>query len=157
MNNLEYPARTVAALKRRLKRAGEIDFAKVGHRIGNIVARHVRRQFATKGVHFGTPWKPLKPATVKEKVSLGFPRNPLVRTGEMKMGVAQAPMDIEYFTKNTGTYGTGRQKAVWQHRGTRRNGRRVIPPRPILLVNEALERDVVAVIRKQALGVRRKK
>jgi len=156
MKNLEYDAKALRKLKRRLDNA-QLDMLKVGPKVGNVVARHIRRQFATKGAHFGTPWKPLKPATIKEKVSKGFPRAPLVRTGGMKIGVTKTPLDIEWFTNTSGHFGTDRQTAIWQHGGTKRNGKRVIPPRPILRVTREIEDDVVALLRKQALGIRRRR
>lgn len=156
MAALTYDRRAFSRVKRRIKKA-DIDMLKAGPKVGAVVARHIRRQFTTKGAHFGTPWKPLAKSTLKEKARKGFPKSPLVRTGQMKAGVTKQPLDIEWFTNSSAHLGTDRKKAVWQHYGTHRNGRRHIPPRPILKLTPDLKQDIVDVLRRQALGISRKK
>lgn len=146
--------RNEKALKRKIKNIHG-DMTHVGPKIGNIIARHARRNFATKGAHFGEPWKPLKASTIKQKLKGGFTRQPLVRTGDLKAGLTKSPMDKEYYAITFGVYGTGQQVAKWQQLGTFRKGKRAIPPRILLKVTPEMRRDVVDLIRKRALGKRR--
>lgn len=152
--NLEYPTRQVDRIKRRISRS-DVDMLKTGLKAGNIIQRHIRKQFATKGAWMGTPWKPLKPATIKEKRKLGFGNRMLVRTGDMKASLTKSPMDIEWFTHTRGTFGSDEMKAIWQHFGTRRRGKRAIPPRTLLKLTPALKTELLDLIRRQTLGVRR--
>jgi phage gpG-like protein len=134
---------------RRKIRAINPDLVDSGPKIGNIIARHVRRQFATKGAHFGTPWRPLAASTRKQKRQLGLPAAPLVRSGKLKHGVTRAPMDVEIYTHTSGIFGTASRKAKWQHFGTFRKGKRHIPPRTILKKTPTIERDIRAALHRQ--------
>lgn len=145
-SNLEYSG--FDGVRRKLRNIN-VDFTDVGPKVGNIIARHVRRQFATKGAHFGTPWKPLATSTRKQKRISGWPAAPLVRTGDLKLGVTRAPMDIEIYTGSSGIFGTAKRKAKWQHFGTTRKGRPHIPARTILKNTPAIERDIRDAIRRQ--------
>lgn len=156
MRNLTYDRLALNRVKRRISKA-DLDMLKAGQKVGAVITRHIRRQFTTKGAHFGTPWKPLAKSTLKQKMRLGFPRAPLVRTGAMKAGVTKQPLDIEWYTNTTGTFGTDSMKARWQHFGTHRHGKRHIPPRPILKLTPDLKKDIVDQLRKQAIGISRKR
>jgi len=146
--------RNEKALKRKIKNIHG-DMTHIGPRIGNVIARYARRNFATKGATFGAPWKPLKPSTIKQKIKGGWPRQPLVRTGTLKAGLTKSPMDKEYYAITFGVFGTNQKVAKWQQLGTFRRGKRAIPPRILLKVVPEMKHDVVALVRKQALGIRR--
>lgn len=145
-HNLEYDR---AALRRVIRRVDGLGgaFAPIGPKVGNIIARHNRKQFSTKGAWFGDPWRPLAPSTIIQKRRRGFRAAPLVRTGAMKAGVTRAPMSKWIFTSTTGIYGTVERVARWQHFGTFRKGRRHIPPRHIVGSNATMHREIVQVIR----------
>lgn len=153
-NNLTYNKSAFRRVKNQVKKA-DIDMLRLGIKVGNVVQRHIRKQFATKGAWMGTPWKPLAKSTIKQKRELGFGNRILVRTGDMKAGLTKSPMNIEWYTNTTGVYGSAEQRAIWQHFGTRRNGRRHIPPRTLLKVTPLLKADIIALLRKQSLGIRR--
>jgi phage gpG-like protein len=61
-------------------------------------------------------------------------------------------MDIEVYRKQSATYGSSLDKAVWQQKGTKRNGRPHIPPRPILEVGPQQRKEVADIIRKHIAG-----
>lgn len=89
------------------------------------------RQFVTRGGEYATPWAPLAEATVREKLREGWPLDPLVRTTQLRQSITRRPLNVEHVTARSVTGGTRNQKAVWQHYGTHRRGRRHIPPRPL--------------------------
>lgn len=119
----------------------------VGPQIGSMLSRAVQRQFSTKGAYMGTPWKPLSPATLIDKARQGYATpNPLVRTGRLKMSFVGRPMDIERYGKNGFRFGSSLDRAVWQQKGTRRNGRRHIPPRKIMVITRGIRSDITKKI-----------
>lgn len=121
----------------------------VGPQIGAMLSRNVRRQFSTKGVYQGTPWKPLKPSTIADKTRKGFPApNPLVRTTRLKMSLVGRPMGIEKYTRKTMRFGSPLRRAKWQQEGTFRNGRRHIPPRVMLKIGRAERAEMVRIVKK---------
>lgn len=114
--------------------------------VGQYLSRSVRKQFVTEGSHFGTPWKPLKPFYRLWKVRNGFSRKILRRSGELMQSFTGRPMDIERYGRQEARFGSDLDKAKWHHGGTKRNGRRVNPPRPILKVTRDVQRDVKEII-----------
>lgn len=76
-------------------------------------------QFRTRGKRWGTPWKPLAPATIQEKVRLGYPRAPLIRTGDLRKSLAERPLDIERLKPQEMSAGTAVKYARFHQGGTR--------------------------------------
>lgn len=103
-------------------------------KVGNLIARDNRRAMATRGASIGSPWKPLAESTHRDKARHGWSRSPLVRTGDMRRSFIGRPMNIEVYSPRSARYGTALRTAVWQQFGTRRHGRRHIPPRTIMKV-----------------------
>ena len=120
-------------------------------RVGSYLSRTVARQFATNGAHLNTPWKPLKPEYRLRKMREGFGRRTLVRTGAMKRTFVGRPMDIEEYGPKSARFGSNDIKAVWQHYGTHRNGKRAIPPRKILVITRDVRRDVKDIVKDHIL------
>lgn len=120
--------------------------------VGKYIAREVRKQFTTKGAHFGTPWKPLAPSTIAEKKRQGWPRQPLVRTGAMKREFTGSPLDIERYQGNVATFGASSDIAGYQHFGTKRNGRTHIPARVILKMTPQMRRDIKNILERHING-----
>lgn len=115
----------------------------VWNRVGNIISSRVNRQFMTQGAYFGTPWKRLTPAYAKRKGGGKI----LVLTGDLKSSFTSRPMSVEIHGKNSAEFGSNRNTAVWHHYGTFKDGKRVNPPRKILVVTRELRSataDVVA-------------
>lgn len=121
-------------------------------KVGAYLSRQVRRQFATRGKHMGTPWKPLAKSTMKQKRRLGLPRVPLVRSGAMKASFIGRPMDIEKYEKTKATFGSSLKTALWQQEGTERHGKRHIPPRPVLKMTPEIKQGARDIIKKHIIG-----
>lgn len=139
MSNADEAARQmtkVARSFRTMERRSE-DITPVLRQVGNKIALWNRRTWATKGAFVGSPWKPLAPSTVKQKLKQGWPRGPVERTGETKRSFIGRPMGIERYGPRGGEWGSGVQKAVWQHYGTRRHGKRHIPPRVLMRITQS--------------------
>jgi phage gpG-like protein len=117
--------------------------------VGDEIADHVEMQFATQGAHFGRPWKPLTPEYVKWRGSAG---PILVRSGAMKNTLTGRPMDIERYFGSYAEFGSNDDKAVWHQFGTHRNGKRVNPPRPMLVVTPELREGVTEVMENWLFG-----
>lgn len=120
--------------------------------VGRYMAREVRKQFATKGAHFGTPWKPLAPSTIAAKRRGGWPRQPLVRTGQLKRDFTSSPLDIERYEGSSAVFGASSDVAGWQQRGTKRNGRQHIPARIILKLTPQMRQDVKDILDRHING-----
>lgn len=149
-DNLSINNATIRRIRRRIDRLGG-DFTPIGYKVGNAIARHNRKQFTMKGAYYGTPWRPLASATIKDKRLHGFRMAPLVRSGDLKAGVTVVPMSKMIFTATKGIYGTIERVAKWQHYGTRRHGRQHIPPRKIIGTNAAMRTEVIDIIRRHVL------
>lgn len=93
-------------------------------------AKQNRAHFATRGERWRTPWAPLAESTIAEKTRLGYPLDPLVRTGQMRSHLTGRPLGFERLSQTSVTAGTRLQRAVFHQRGTRH-----MPRRP--LVNAA--------------------
>lgn len=130
-------ARTIRTMDRRAD-----NMIPVWRQIGSYIARNNRKQFTTRGRHYGTPWKPLSPRTLADKLRRGYGRAPLVRTGDLKRDFVGRPMGVEVYTPKKATYGSNKQLAVWQQYGTRRNGKRHIPPRVIMRITKDLRAEI---------------
>lgn len=137
---------TIAKLQAMKGRTKRVDPA--WKEVGSHIAKQIRDQFRTRGATFGTPWKPLAPSTVKEKKRKGYPRQPLVRTGAMKRGLVSRPLNVERYQGQMATFGTNSKIALFQHGGTKRNGRKHIPARPIMKMTPKLRREIKAILKK---------
>lgn len=113
--------------------------------VGRYMAREVNKQFMTKGANFGTPWKPLAASTVMQKRKAGYPLQPLVRTGDMKRTFAY-PRINQNVRGSMAVFGSDDAIALFQHGGTKMNGKRHIPKRPILKVTPKMTRDVKKIL-----------
>lgn len=127
----------------------------VWRKLGSEVARNNRRQFATKGAFYDTPWKPLKPRTMKQKLAGGWPRAPLVRTSDLRSQFTSRPMQVEKYLAHHAEFGSDTALAGWQHEGTFRNGRRAIPPRVLIKVNADLRAKARKMVAQYVLSGKR--
>lgn len=87
-------------------------------------ARENRKHFESRGQRWRTPWPPLADSTITEKLRLGFPIDPLVRTGRMRSHLVSRPLGFERLSQTSVTVGTRLERAVFHQRGTRRMPRR---------------------------------
>jgi phage gpG-like protein len=117
------------------------DMTPVWPKVGSYLSNEVRQQFATQGLHFGTPWKPLTPAYARRKRKMGGGKI-LVLSGDLRRSFVGRPMDIEVYSKDRARFGSSRPTAIWHQKGTHRNGKRVNPPRPMMRVTKKVRSDV---------------
>lgn len=130
-------ARTIRTMDKRVD-----NLAPVWRQIGSYIARNNRMQFTTRGAHYGRKWKPLSPRTIADKLRKGYGRAPLVRTGGLKSEFTGRPMRVERYGAHSATYGSDSRLATWQQYGTRRNGKRHIPPRLIMRVTKEMRAEI---------------
>lgn len=119
--------------------------------VGNMLATRISRQFLTEGAYFGTKWRKLKPATIVEKRRQGWPTKTLQRTGELKKSFTGRPMNIEEYFPQSARFGSSLDKAVWHQRGTYRNGKRVNPPRKMIVITAEVRRETKDILRRYIL------
>lgn len=131
-------------LRRMARRADNLIV--VWPRVGRYLSRTARRQFTTKGAHLGTPWEPLKPEYARRKRLQGYGNRPLVLTGKMRDEFIQRPMKVERYEPQRAEFGSDSNIAVWQHGGTKRQGRKHIPARPILKQTPEVTQELNNVI-----------
>lgn len=87
-------------------------------------AQQNRAHFAGRGERWRTPWPPLAPATIAEKIRLGYPTDPLVRTGRMRSQLVARPLGFERLDQTSVIAGTRLERAVFHQRGTKYMPRR---------------------------------
>lgn len=87
-----------------------------------------RRQFGSRGKHWGTPWRELKPSTVAQKRYAGWMGDILVREGALRRSVSDRPMQLERLGAHDMSAGTRVGYAVHHHKGAPRAN---IPRRPL--------------------------
>lgn len=105
-------------------------------RVGTYLAQSNRKQFSTQGMHYGTPWRPLKPDYAQWKLRNGYGRTILVMSGGMKASFTSRPMSIERYYKKSAVYGSNYWLAKFHQDGTHRNGKQANPPRPMMVKNK---------------------
>lgn len=102
------------------------------------LGNQVSRQFSSRGTHFGTPWKPLTPDYARAKRKAGYRGGILVREGDLRDSFS-SPRNILDSDRDSAVFGSRLDTAVWHQYGTRRNGKQVNPPRPMLVKTEKME------------------
>lgn len=130
--------------KQRVKRIGErsADPSPAWPRVGSYLSNTSYRQFVTKGSYYGTPWKPLKPDYAHWKLQHGYGRTMLVLTGKLKASLVSRPMSVEEYRGKSAVFGTDNRLAVFHQYGTHRNGKPVLPARPIVVVTSKISKDI---------------
>lgn len=114
--------------------------------IGSYLSMANRKQFATNGAYYGTPWKPLKPEYLQWKIKSGYSKRTLVQTGAMKASFTSRPMSIEKYYPKRAEFGSSNRLAKFHQSGTRRNGKPAIPARPIMVKNRRVTKAVRQMI-----------
>lgn len=131
---------TVTRLKDMSKRTQDVSPA--WPRVGRFMSGVARKQFSTKGAFLNTKWKPLKPEYRLWKVRNGYSRSILVKTGDMRSGFTGRPMDIEEYHRDYAIFGSSDPIAKFHQYGTKRNGKKVLPARKILVTTREVRTEV---------------
>jgi phage gpG-like protein len=127
---------------RGMERRAQLVTPRVWQGIGSYLSNQVRLQFATSGVHFGTPWKPLTPRYALWKIGHGGANGILRFNGDLMRSFTRRPMSVEVYRAQSATYGSNDPKALWHQKGTHRNGKRVNPPRPMLVMTQEVRDEI---------------
>lgn len=93
-------------------------------------AQQNRLHFTSRGQRWLTPWPPLADATIAEKIRLGYPTAPLVRTGRMRSQLVSRPLGFERLSQTSVIAGTRLERAVFHQRGTKYMPRRQLVNAP---------------------------
>lgn len=131
------------------------DYRRAWPRVERYIRSTARRQFTTYGAFLGRPWKPLNPEYRAWKIKKGYSPHILVQTGEMKRGLTSFPMDFRRHYRKSARFGTNNKLAVFHQNGTRRNGKRHLPARPILKATKRVRIDVKNIIRDYLIDGKR--
>ena len=105
-----------------------------------------RRQFDTDGASGSGGWAPLKPATIRRKVSRGQDATHILRAADVlrrSLVNATAPGHIARMEVGSFFFGTSDEKAPFHQHGTRR-----MPQRKVVELTETQRRAWVRIIQK---------
>lgn len=100
------------------------------------VARNVTH-FRNRGKRWKTPWAPLADSTLAEKLRLGYPPDPLVRTGTLRRSLTERPLGIERLRPHDMEAGTGVGYASFHQGGTSK-----MPARPLINARQVRDEGV---------------
>lgn len=100
-------------------------------------ARNVTN-FANAGKRWRTPWKPLAPSTLGEKLRLGYPADTLIRTGDLRDSLTKRPLSIERLRPHELEAGTAVSYAGFHQSGTKR-----MPARKLVNAKQVQREGVV--------------
>lgn len=117
--------------------------------IGAYLAGVNTRQFVTEGAYSGHKWRPLTPDYAKWKVTHGYGRKILVRTGALRASYTSRPMSVERYASSVSggsfsvawKYGSNVSYAKYHHYGTR-----YMPARPTIVVTSKMTGDLRAIV-----------
>ena len=87
---------------------------------GNLLTKTFKETFNVQGKNIGESWTPLKPSTIAEKARLGFPLDPLIRTGKMSNSFVSKPTRFEVVISNPTPYFIYHQSRQPRHKLPRR-------------------------------------
>lgn len=146
-NALKTSERDLKDLIRRVQRP-EV----VWRRVGSYLSMSIRRQFATEGSYHGRPWRPLKPDYLQWKIRNGYSRKTLVQTGAMKASFVSRPMSIEKYYGKYAVYGSDNELAKYHQYGTRKDGKQINPPRPMLVASKRTKAAIRGIIEDYLAG-----
>src|SRR4051794_28197177 len=95
--------------------------------------------FSTQGAVIGQKWARLSPYTVAQKARLGFPSDPLVRTGKMQRSFTSIVASDQAVIYNTAPYFPYHQS---------NQARKKLPRRPMMALAEAQKQSVVKIFQR---------
>lgn len=147
INDAEITKRRLRAMKERINNPD-----RAWPRVGRYLSITTNKQFATKGAYLGTPWAPLQPDYLLWKVANGYPRATLVMRGDLKQSLTGRPMGIERYNGKSAVFGSGDRKFIWHQKGTKRNGRQVNPPRPMIVLTPTVRAEITDIMRRYIRG-----
>lgn len=137
-------------LKGLIRRAQRTD--RMWRKVGSYLSMTTRKQFATQGAYHGKPWRPLKPDYLQWKIKNGYSKKTLVQTGAMRASFVSRPMSIEKYYGNYAVYGSNNELAKFHQYGTRKDGKQINPPRPILVSTRRVKSTIREIVQDYLAG-----
>lgn len=137
-------------LKGLIRRVQRTD--RMWRRVGSYLSMVNRKQFSTEGSYHGKPWRPLKPDYLQWKIKNGYSRKTLVQTGAMKASFTSRPMSIEKYYGKTAVFGSDNELAAYHQYGTRKDGKQINPPRPIMVSTRRVKRGIKNIVEDYLSG-----
>jgi hypothetical protein len=106
-------------------------------------------QFETEGRTFGTPWAPLRDATVEAKGKAGYsdPGQALVATGALLLSLQGGPGGFRDVDSDSAEFGSHEDTLAYHH-GRQRSATNPVPRRPVFELDEAKRRWVMDVLHR---------
>ncbi len=121
---MQIEVRGLERLQARLERMAEADLERALAVIGQGLVEEVEREFEAERDPYGTPWKPLAPATLERRRKRGAGAKILQDTGVMRRS-----LNWQLRGRHAVAVGFADKKAAWHQQGTK-DGR--LPARPLL-------------------------
>lgn len=129
-------------MMRRLRGISESmkDFRPEFRNTGRLLLKTFADNFGTQGRTIGEPWARLKPATVMQKVRLGFSgAGPLIRTGGMKKSFRSEPTGTQVRISNDSPH-------FAYHQSNKPRGK--LPRRVMMKIDETRKQQIVSIFQK---------
>lgn len=98
------------------------------------------KQWLSQGARWREPWPPLAASTLREKARLGYPADPLIRTGRLARSLTVRPLAVETITPSRVIAGTNVDYAPHHQYGAPRANL----PRRALFVPEQIRAEAAA-------------
>lgn len=113
-----------------------------------------RAQYRTHGFRSNDPWRPLKPATLLAKARRSLDPGILMATHRLYDSLTTSSPDaIADFDKNSLEFGS--DVPYFKYHQSRRQPRTKIPRRPIIALTEIDKHEVVQILQRHIIGLRR--
>lgn len=120
-------------------------------KVGKYISNQTYEQFRTNGAKHGTPWKPLTPEYAFRKRQAGFTGPILVRGGKLRRSFLWPDLILTN-KKQYAEFGSELDLAKWHQYGTRKDGKQVNPPRPMLVVTPLVRKRIARIIEDHIAG-----
>lgn len=114
------------------------------HKVGDLLLKTFRDTFSVQGSNIGENWPPLAASTIAEKQRLGFPLDPLIRTGQMRNSFTSQFGAFEVVVSNPVSY-----FPYHQSRGPRNK----IPRRVMMKIDQRRREMIVKIFQSSIQNV----
>ena len=116
------------------------DWSDTFEEIGNELVKTFEMNFNSQGSTLERPWAPLSPKTIEQKRKLGFPLDPLIRTGDMLQGFRPEHGKVYVAVENIVSYFKYKQ---------RKKPRTKIPRRVMMALTNKMRQTIVKKFQKR--------
>lgn len=121
-------------------------------KVGKYISSQTYEQFRSAGKKHGTPWKPLTREYAFRKRAAGFSGGILVRKGGLRRSFLWPDLILTN-KKAYAEFGSELDTAKWHQYGTRKDGKQINPPRPMLVVTPLVRRRIARLVAEHIVEV----